>query len=110
MGGGFDCFENFHRKQYLVADEGEGGTLIETAIKWAQRVQAEEDSAQASLFGGSSGVSIPMPKAPNVEPYGEIEKLRIEKEVVGFFISGHPLDQFKLELKELLQQQSGRAE
>ena len=99
MGGGFDCFEGFHRKQYLIADPGEGGTLIETAIKWAQRVQAEEDSAQASLFGGSSGINIPMPKAPNVEPYGEIEKLRIEKEVVGFFISGHPLDQFKLELK-----------
>jgi DNA polymerase-3 subunit alpha len=100
MAGGFDCFPNIHRRQYLYAEEGGDGALIETAVKWAQRAQQEEDSAQASLFGGASGVSIPKPKAPNVDPFGEIEKLRIEKEVVGFYLSGHPLDQFKLELTD----------
>ena len=100
MAGGFDCFEDCHRRQYLHVDEAGEGTLIELAIKWAQRAQQEEDSAQASLFGGGSGVSIPMPRPSQVEPFGDLEKLRIEKEVVGFYLSGHPLDQFKLELTQ----------
>ncbi|WP_224997189.1 DNA polymerase III subunit alpha [Cesiribacter sp. SM1] len=100
MAGGFDCFEDCHRRQYLHNDEAGEGTLIELAIKWAQRAQQEEDSAQVSLFGGagSGTVAIPMPRPPQVEPFGDLEKLRIEKEVVGFYLSGHPLDQFKLEL------------
>ncbi|MFT7036394.1 MAG: DNA polymerase-3 subunit alpha, partial [Cyclobacteriaceae bacterium] len=53
---------------------------------------------QASLFGGDSGVSIPAPKVADVEEYTELDKLKIEKEVVGLYISGHPLDQFKFEV------------
>ena len=97
MAGGFDCFPDLHRRQYLYAPEKENN-LIEKAIKYGNMHQSEKSNAQQSLFGGTSGVSIPLPKVDDCEPFGDIEKLNIEKEVVGFYISGHPLDQFKLEI------------
>ncbi len=98
MAGAFDCFEGLHRKQYLVAENGES-SLIEKIIRFGNKIQEEKNAAQVSLFGGDSGVDIPLPKVSVSEPYSELEKLRIEKEVVGFYISGHPLDQFRLEIQ-----------
>lgn len=98
MSGAFDCFKEFHRKQYLEAPEGDV-SLVEKIIKHANNVQAEKMSSQASLFGGSNGLEIPKPTVKPMEPYGDIEKLKIEKEVVGLYISGHPLDNFSLEMK-----------
>ncbi|MEL7148143.1 MAG: DNA polymerase III subunit alpha, partial [Bacteroidota bacterium] len=94
MSGAFDCFDEYHRRQYLHKDDSDS-TLIEKAIKYANKMHAESASAQSSLFGGDSGVATPVPKVQQMEPFGEIEKLNIEKEVVGLYISGHPLDQFK---------------
>ena len=96
MAGAFDCFNEFHRRQYLETDEG--ASTIEMIIKYGNNIQNEASASQQSLFGGDSGVAIPLPKVRDCEPFSDIEKLRIEKEVVGFYISGHPLDQFKLEI------------
>lgn len=98
--GGFDCFEEFHRRQYVEPDE-EGSSLIEKSIRYANRMQEEEASNQSSLFGGASGTDIAKPKVGRIEPYGDIEKLNIEKEMVGLYISGHPLNQFKFEMDHL---------
>ena len=99
MAGAFDCFKEHHRRQYLEAPENDL-SLIEKATKYAQKVQQEEDSAQVSLFGGGSGnMQIPLPSVPPMEPFSQIQQLNIEKEVVGLFISGHPLDQFRLEIE-----------
>ena len=99
MAGAFDSFKEHHRRQYLEAPEGDV-TLIEKATKYAQKVQQEEDSAQVSLFGGGSGnMQIPLPTVAPMEPFSQIQQLNIEKEVVGLFISGHPLDQYKLEIE-----------
>ncbi|GAB4230978.1 MAG: DNA polymerase III subunit alpha [Ekhidna sp.] len=95
--GAFDCFEEFHRRQYVDPDE-EGTSLIEKAIKYANRMQEEEASNQSSLFGGTSGTDIAKPRVGRIEPYGDIEKLNIEKEMVGLYITGHPLNQFKFEM------------
>jgi DNA polymerase-3 subunit alpha len=98
MAGSFDCFKEYHRRQYLEAPEGDL-SLIEKATRYAQKIQQEEDSAQVSLFGGSSGsVDTPLPAVPAMEPFSQMQQLSIEKEVVGLFISGHPLDQFQLEI------------
>ena len=96
--GAFDCFEAFHRRQFLVGENGEPN-LIEKVIKYAHRIEAESASAQASLFGGETGVSIPTPAVPDIEPFTNLEQLKLEKEIVGLYISGHPLDQFRLELQ-----------
>ncbi|WP_297335988.1 DNA polymerase III subunit alpha [Algoriphagus sp.] len=99
MAGGFDCFPQYHRRQYLEAPDGDV-TLIEKAVKYAQKIQQEEESAQVSLFGGASGsADIPLPTVAPLEPFSQLQQLNIEKEVVGLYISGHPLDQYKLEIE-----------
>lgn len=98
MGGGFDCFPEHHRRQYLEAPDGDA-TLLEKAVKYAQKVQQEADSSQVSLFGGSGGMEVPMPTIAPMEPFSQLQQLNIEKEVVGLYISGHPLDQFKVEIE-----------
>ncbi len=100
MSGAFDCWENIHRRQYLFSDDNEP-SLIEKSIRYANKLQLEEQSAQASLFGGDSGIAVPAPKITPVEPFGKIEMLNIERDVVGLYISGHPLDQYKFEIEKL---------
>lgn len=97
LSGAFDCFEGIHRRQYIYAKEGDI-SLIEKATKYAAKTLQDEQSSQASLFGGTTGTSMPKPKVDFVEPFTEIEKLNLEKEVVGIYISGHPLDNFKFEM------------
>ncbi|MGB8703956.1 MAG: DNA polymerase III subunit alpha, partial [Gillisia sp.] len=96
LAGGFDGFGN-HRAQYFH-DEGDGVTFLEKAIKYAAKFQENENSSQVSLFGEASDVQIPEPVVPPCEEWGTMEKLKREKEVVGIYISGHPLDDFKAEM------------
>lgn len=96
LAGGFDGFGN-HRAQYFK-DEGDGVTFLEKVIKYAAKFQDSENSAQVSLFGEASDVQIPEPLVPPCEEWGTMEKLKREKEVVGIYISGHPLDDFKAEM------------
>jgi DNA polymerase-3 subunit alpha len=98
LSGAFDCWKDLHRRQYVYAREGDI-SLVEKAIKFATRTQQDEQSAQASLFGGTSGTAMPKPRIEPVEPFSEIEKLNLEKEVVGIYISGHPLDHFRFEME-----------
>ncbi|MBT8266266.1 MAG: DNA polymerase III subunit alpha [Bacteroidia bacterium] len=95
--GGFDCFKSTHRAQYFK-DDGDGITFLEKTIKYANKFQENENSSQVSLFGEASEVQIPEPEVPPCEEWGTMEKLAREKEVVGIYISGHPLDDFKIEM------------
>lgn len=97
LSGALDCFPGIHRRQYVFAKDGDIN-LLEKALKFAAKTQQDEQNAQASLFGGGSGTAMPKPKIDFVEPFSEIEKLNLEKEVVGIYISGHPLDNFKFEM------------
>ncbi len=96
VAGGFDSFDA-HRAQYLQPDS-DGVVFIEKVMRYAARYQETENSAQVSLFGDSSEVQIPEPEVPPCDEWGAMRKLKQEKEVVGVYISGHPLDAFKLEL------------
>lgn len=98
LGGAFDSFENEHRAIYF-ADEGDGRSFIEKAIKYAQNVKASEDSAQVSLFGEASEVQIPEPPLPDVDQWPRLQRLNREKEVNGMYLSSHPLDDFRYEIK-----------
>ena len=97
LAGGFDCFDSTHRAQYFL-DEGDGITFLEKAIKYGAKHQENENSAQVSLFGDASDVQIAEPVVPDCEEWGTMEKLAQEKEVVGIYISGHPLDDFRVEM------------
>lgn len=97
VAGGFDSF-GVHRAQYFHA-EGDGITFLEKVVKYGAKFQENENSSQVSLFGDASEVQIPEPTVPPCDEWGTMEKLRREKEVVGIYISGHPLDDFKKEIK-----------
>ena len=96
LGGGFDSFNN-HRAQYMHED-ADGITFFEKVLKYAARYQETQNSSQVSLFGETSEVQIPEPEVPPCEDWGTMKKLNFEKEVVGVYISGHPLDDFKVEM------------
>ena len=98
LSGAFDSFERHHRRLYLEAPSGDQN-LIDKAMRVAQQYQAAQESNQHSLFGGGANdVQIPLPKVAEMEPWHPSETLRREKEVVGFYLSGHPLDDYRLEL------------
>ncbi len=98
LAGGFDSFIDTHRSQYFELDE-RGQTFIERAIRFGNKFQENANSAQVSLFGETSEVQFEEPKIPECEAWGIMEKLAKEKEVIGMYISGHPLDDFKTEMK-----------
>ncbi len=98
LAGGFDCFTDTHRAQYFHTD-GDNVTFYEKAMRYGAKFQENENSSQVSLFGDASDVQIAEPTVPPCEEWSTMEKLAKEKEVVGIYISGHPLDDFKFEMK-----------
>ena len=96
--GGFDSFQNVHRAQYFASDAN-NRTFLENAVKYGASFQESKSSAQSSMFGESTGTTMPEPQIPKCEEWSSIYKLNREKEVVGIFISGHPLDEFKVEIE-----------
>ncbi|MEN1786050.1 MAG: DNA polymerase III subunit alpha, partial [Bacteroidota bacterium] len=97
LAGGFDSFQATHRAQYFH-QEGDGISFLDKVVRYGAKYQENRDSAQVSLFGDASEVQIPEPVVPPCEDWSTMEKLRREKEVVGIYISGHPLDDFKKEI------------
>lgn len=96
LAGAFDAFEGVHRAMFFTPDI-DGTTLTDRMIKYSNQMSLGNDTSQASLFGGDDEVEITEPQLPSkVETWGKLEELAREKEVVGFFISGHPLDPYKL--------------
>jgi len=71
---------------------------LETVTKYGAKFQENKNSSQVSMFGGDSEVDVPEPVPPVAEEWPSLTKLSKEKEVVGIYISGHPLDDFKLEI------------
>ncbi len=98
LSGGFDGLGGENRAQFFYEFEN-GQIFLEQVVKYAQKFQENENSAQVSLFGEASDVQIPEPQLPVCEDWGTMEKLKREKEVVGIYISGHPLDDYKKEIE-----------
>ena len=92
--GAFDEFKNIHRAQYFHLDENDK-SFIEILIKYGNDIKKEKDSAQVSMFGDDITGGIEEPKIPICEEWGVIQKLKKEEEMLGLFISGHPLDDYK---------------
>jgi DNA polymerase-3 subunit alpha len=106
LGGGFDSFEGLHRAQYFALDE-KGRTLIELAARYGAGHQEDENSSQASLFGGMEEMEMPEPTIPVCDPWDQMDLLSREREVIGVYISGHPLDKFRFEIRHLCSPKDG---
>jgi len=102
QGGAFDDLPKAIFRSQCFAPDAKGRTTIELAIRYGQATQESENSSQASLFGGDGvGMTIPEPPVPTVEEWPPFDKLAREKDIVGVYISGHPLDEFKVQLQQL---------
>jgi DNA polymerase III subunit alpha len=98
--GAFDCFTDFHRAQYFKIPDGERVSGLEKIINYGQALQSLSAGSTNTLFGDlSSAMQVPVPKLTKTEPWTLTELLEFEKDVTGMFMSGHPLDHFKFELR-----------
>lgn len=96
-GGAFDCF-GIKRAQFFFKPDGGMYNGIERLVKYTNDFQSNLNSSQASLFGGTNDAEITEPQLPECEEWGLIEKLKYEKESIGIYLTGHPLDNYKFEL------------
>lgn len=99
MAGAFDGFENTHRSQYFFRENTDDTIFLEKVIKFAHNYQERINTSQVSLFGEESAITIPDPEMPVCEPWSKLQQLRNEKDVTGFYMSGHPLDDYKIEME-----------
>ncbi len=98
--GGFDGFEGIHRAQMFAPLPGEETSFIENLIRYGNLFQTDKASNANSLFGAvGASASITKPTIPNCEEFSILEKLNREKDLIGIYLSAHPLDVYKLELK-----------
>ena len=98
LAGGLDSFGSYHRAQYFNPD-GDGVLFLEKAIRYGAKHQENLNSSQTNLFGDDSQEQIQEIQIPECESWGTLELLKKEKAVVGIYISAHPLDDFKREMK-----------
>jgi DNA polymerase-3 subunit alpha len=99
MAGGLDLFEGMHRAQYFAVAPGEQITNLEKLIKYGQTVSANSNTMANSLFGDAAMPEIAIPKMAPAEPWLLSETLQKEKDMIGMYISAHPLDGFKFEFE-----------
>lgn len=99
FGGGFDSFPGMHRALLFAEENGDGKNFLEKVRRYGQGFQDQENSAQVSLFGEDSGVDIPEPELPEVPEWNTMELLKREKDVNGIYLSAHPLDSYRYEIK-----------
>ena len=97
--GGFDSF-GLQREQYFAVT-GKGDLFLDTIVRYGQLFQAEKAQQQNSLFGGMDAVDVVHPIAPKAEKWPVIEKLNKERELVGIYLSAHPLDEYSVVLNNM---------
>ncbi|HKH61792.1 MAG TPA: OB-fold nucleic acid binding domain-containing protein, partial [Flavitalea sp.] len=97
--GAFDCFPDLHRAQYFYVPQGDTSSGLEKIIRFGNIFQTNSLGSSNTLFGNLEMPKVVPPKIPNCEPWSLTELLDHEKEVTGMFMSGHPLDNFKFEIR-----------
>ena len=99
IAGAFDPYTGGNRAVLVDKATDDQMNGIELALRFGGDYQAEKLAAQTSLFGGESGVTLSEPKLPELDAWPRMEKLNREKQVIGMYISGHPLDTFSHDFK-----------
>ncbi|MDL2252313.1 DNA polymerase III subunit alpha, partial [Odoribacter sp. OttesenSCG-928-J03] len=97
--GGMDSF-GYHRAQYFRPVDA-NTTQLDVLVNYGQKNQKDSMNLQVSLFGGMDGYEVAQPDIPHCEMWSDLERAKKEKELIGMYLTSHPLDAFKLEIKNL---------
>ena len=103
LAGGFDCFTNSYREQ-LLGMNTKGENMLDVLIRFGNKYQQDQVANSMSLFGdlgGGMGVDIQLPELPQVPRWSAIERLNKEKNLIGIFLSAHPLDDWEFEVRDV---------
>ena len=98
LAGALDCFKDMHRAQYFYVPAGDTVNGLERLVRFGSQCQASTSVAANSLFGEMSMPEVKPPMIPTCEPWGLPELLDKEKEVIGIYLSAHPLDGYRFEM------------
>ena len=94
LAGAFDNF-GIQREQFF-AETGKGEIFLETLVRYGNKFQTDKSTATNSLFGGDAFIAIAKPEIPKCERWSDLERLNKEKELVGIYLSAHPLDEYRI--------------
>ena len=100
LAGGLDSFPELQREQYFVPN-AKGETFLDTLVRYGNRYQTDKSMAVNSLFGGENVVEVATPDIPQAERWSDLDRLNKERELVGIYLSAHPLDEFSVILENV---------
>lgn len=100
LAGGFDNFTELKREQYFAVN-AKNEVFLDTLVRYGNRYQLDKAAAVNSLFGGENVVEIATPEIPSAESWSDLERLNKERELVGIYLSAHPLDEFAVVLEHV---------
>jgi len=95
--GAFDEIDKYTRSQYFAESGKDGLNFIEECLKYGGKLKNGSDENQASIFSADK-IEIKKPDVPEAEEWNKLDRLKFEKEVIGIYLSEHPLDEYELEI------------
>ncbi|NCB67395.1 MAG: DNA polymerase III subunit alpha [Bacteroidia bacterium] len=98
--GAFDGLGDIRREQFFV-ENSKGELVLESVIRYGNKFQADTAMSQNSLFGDSEAVEITKPEVPYAPEWSPLERLNKERDLIGMYLSAHPLDEFEFEINHV---------
>jgi DNA polymerase-3 subunit alpha len=99
MAGALDFDKSMHRAQYFFVDSKDNQSQLEKLVRYGNAQQESKNMSQQTLFGDLGSMEAPLPKILPAEAWSNLEQLKKEKEIIGIYLSGHPLDDYKVEIE-----------
>ena len=100
LSGAFDSFDDVRREQLFV-DNSKGEQVLESILRYGNKFQSDMAMTQNSLFGGMDAVEITKPEIPYAPEWSPLEKLNKERDLIGMYLSAHPLDEYEFEINHI---------
>ncbi len=100
LSGAFDSFTDVRREQ-LFSENSKGEQVLETILRYGNKYQTDVSMSSNSLFGGFDAVEISKPEIPYASEWSPLEKLNKERDLIGMYLSAHPLDEFEFEINHI---------
>lgn len=98
--GAFDSFSDIRREQFFI-ENSKSEIVLDTIIRYGNKFQNDQAMNQNSLFGDSNAIEISKPEIPYAPEWSPLEKLNKERDLIGMYLSAHPLDEFELEINHV---------